>query len=175
MISKEERDLRMRALLSLKDKSIIKIDDSRASKTINSRWELKIDVTFPVAFWEVKGEGKHFGLKDVGVPAEVKKIVETLVEKYNLALETLRNESVSEAVEVPELEEEEKPGEVIEKPEEEKIETPEAPESIPEVPHVTEPQEKEKKLISLLHKLLAVPTKEDNIFSTGGANVASVV
>jgi len=180
MISNEELNLRMKALLSLKDPAIVQIDDSKAVKKLDSEWELKIDVTFPIAFWEAMGKGRHFGWKDIGVPDHIKGIIEVLEEKYNTALEKLRSEKVPEVVEEPEEKEpepaeEEQQTSTVEEPKEETIETPGAPEVVPEVTQSTEPQDKEKQLIQALEKLLTGPTKDDCIFSTGGAKVASAV
>lgn len=94
-MSNDKYALKMKALLGLGDPSIVKSDERKAIKTINSNWQLKIDVTFPPNLWEASSKGKAYDWKNgLGVPDDVRGIIEVLEEKYNAACAALAFESV---------------------------------------------------------------------------------
>lgn len=90
-----KHELKMKVLLGLGDSSIVKMDDRKAIKKINSEWELKIDVTFPPELWEAFSKGKTYDWKKgPGVPADVRGVIEALEDLYNTALKKMLDEGV---------------------------------------------------------------------------------
>lgn len=99
--------LKMKALLSMGDKSIVQVNDCTATKTINSLWTnslwtLQIDVKFLPELWEVVSKGKaHDWKKGIGVPPEVRKLCEMVEKKYLDACAGIAFEDEGDAPEVP--------------------------------------------------------------------------
>jgi RecA/RadA recombinase len=84
-------------LESLKIPSLVKIDDKNYIMKINSKWDLNISLVRNSDMWEAKSEGKSYMWKKaLEVPADVKDIIQTVVEPYNDALMDAAEENVSE-------------------------------------------------------------------------------
>jgi len=94
--------LKMKALLSMGDKSIVQVNDCTATKTINSLWTLQIDVKFLPELWEVVSKGKAYDWKKgIGVPPEVRELCEMVEKKYLDACAAIAFENEGEALEAP--------------------------------------------------------------------------
>jgi hypothetical protein len=74
-------------LESLNIPSLVKIDDKNYIMKVNSKWDLNISLVRNSDMWEAKSEGKSYMWKKaLEVPADVKEIIQTVVEPYNDAL-----------------------------------------------------------------------------------------
>jgi|GEM_PF-3569801 len=79
--------LRMKTLTDLKIPSIVKHDDQTAVMRINSDWDVKIIILEKSIVYEARSKGKSYNpKKDIGVPDDVKGVIEALEEKYTAAL-----------------------------------------------------------------------------------------
>jgi RecA/RadA recombinase len=109
--SEDKYALRMEALLSLCDSSIIQIDSRKAVKRINSACELRIDVTFPPELWELMCKGKSYDWKKgLGVPPEIIEICNILEDNYLNACDSLTFKNVETAADIPQEPKEEPEG-----------------------------------------------------------------
>lgn len=113
--------LKMKALLSMGDKSIVQVNDCTATKTINSLWILQIDVKFLPELWEVVSKGKAYDWKKgIGVPPEVRELCGMVEKTYLDACAAIAFENEGDAqetqgeessIESPKVEENVDPGE----------------------------------------------------------------
>lgn len=82
-------ETKMKILLGLRGFSIVKVSDTTALWKINSVDSLNIDVSKKPEEWEAKHKGKPVDWNSgIGIPANIKGMIETLVDDYNAALET---------------------------------------------------------------------------------------
>lgn len=83
----EEINTRMNILLGLRGFSIVKLTEKTALWRMVSDDELLIDVSFPPELWEAKHAGKTLDwVKSPEMPANLKGMIEALVEDYTEAL-----------------------------------------------------------------------------------------
>jgi len=83
-------DSKMKILLGLRGFAIVKINEKSAQWRINSEDILDIDVSFPPTLWEAKHKGKVVDWSSgIGIPANIKGMIETLVEDYKTALKNI--------------------------------------------------------------------------------------
>src|SRR5574344_804692 len=86
-------DIRMKTLLDLKIPSLVQIDERTASMRINSNWDVKITIQEKKIIYEARSEGKTYDIeKDIGVPDDVKAVIEGLKGKYTPALLALMDD-----------------------------------------------------------------------------------
>ena len=86
----EEINTRMNILLGLRGFSIVKLTEKTALWRMVSDDELLIDVSFPPELWEAKHAGKTLDwVKSPEMPANLKGMIEALVEDYTEALKVL--------------------------------------------------------------------------------------
>jgi len=91
--------IRMKTLLDLKIPSLIKIDERTASMRINSDWDVKITILEKSIIYEARSKGKLYNpKKDVGVPEDVKGVIEALEDKFSAALIALLDEEADYSV-----------------------------------------------------------------------------
>jgi|GEM_PF-6196239 len=86
--------LRMKTLLDLNIPSMYQVDERIAAMKINSEWDVKITIQEKKIIYEARSKGKTYDPKGVGVPEDVKGVIEALEEKYSAALLTLLDEQV---------------------------------------------------------------------------------
>jgi len=89
----EEINTRMNILLGLRGFSIVKLTEKTALWRMVSDDELLIDVSFPPELWEAKHAGKTLDwVKSPEMPANLKGMIEALVEDYTEALKAALDE-----------------------------------------------------------------------------------
>lgn len=81
-------DEKMKILLGIRGFAIVKINETSAQWRINSEDVLEIDVSFPPELWEARHKGKVVNWPSgIGIPANIKGLIETLADDYKAALE----------------------------------------------------------------------------------------
>lgn len=86
-------ETKMKILLGLRGFTIVKVNEKQAVWMINSNDSLNIDVSFPPELWEAKHAGKTLDwVKSPEMPANLKGMIEALVEDYTEALKAALEE-----------------------------------------------------------------------------------